>query len=155
MATIPPIADMTMQYIPLRSIHKKSDASPKQQGRGATTNTPQKTPFPSTEQNIHGLKNWLLEYFAKTAFKNNGKFPPMSGLAAHIHLKEGAVPKVRHSQIPVPFHLKEPVRQALWEDVKRGIITPVPVSIPTDWCSTMVITAKKNRKPQRTIDYQQ
>ena len=26
--------------------------------------------------------------------------------------------------------------------------------MPTDWCSTMVITAKKNGKPRRTIDYQ-
>ena len=78
----------------------------------------------------------------------------MSGPTAHIHLKEGAVPKGRHSPIPMPFHLKEPVRQALWEDVKRSIITSVSVGMPTDWCNTMVITAKKNGKPQRTIDYQ-
>ena len=78
----------------------------------------------------------------------------MSSPAACIHLKEGAVPKARHIPIPVPFHLKEPVRQALWEYVKRGIITPVPVGMPSDWCSTMVITAKKNGKPRRTIDYQ-
>ena len=78
----------------------------------------------------------------------------MSGPAAHIYLKEGAVPKARHNQIPVPFHFKEPEGQALWEDVKRGIITPVPVGMPTDWCSTMVITAKKNGKPRRTINYQ-
>ena len=67
----------------------------------------------------------------------------MSGPAAHIHLKEGEVPKVRHNPIPVPFHFKESVRQALWEDMKRSIITPVPVGMPTVWCSTMVITAKK------------
>ena len=29
-----------------------------------------------------------------------------------------------------------------------------PVGMPTDWCSTMVITAKKHGKPRRTIDYQ-
>ena len=57
--------------------------------------------------------------------------------------------KARHSPIPVPFHLKEPVRQALWEHGKRGIITPVPVGMPTDWFSTMVITAKNNGKPPR------
>ena len=78
----------------------------------------------------------------------------MSGSAAQIHLKEGAVPKARDRPIPMPFHFKEPVRQALWEDVKSGIITPVPVGIPTDWCSTMVITSEKNGKLRRTIDYQ-
>ena len=61
----------------------------------------------------------------------------MSGPAAHIHLKEGAVHKAKHSLIPMLFHLKEPVRKALWEDVKRGIITPVSISMPTDWCSTL------------------
>ena len=88
--------------------------------------------FPRQNKTSTGLKNWLLEHFAKTAFKNNREFPQMSGPAAHIHLKDGAVPKARHSLIPVPFHLKEPVRQALWEDVKRGIITPVPIGMPTD-----------------------
>ena len=115
---------------------------------------PKKLPSPPTEQNIPRLKEWLLQHFASTSFRKNGKFPPMSGPAAHIHLKEGTVPKARHNPIPVPFHFKEPVRQALWEDVKRGVITPVPVSMPTDWCSTMVITAPKNGKPRRTIDNQ-
>ena len=78
----------------------------------------------------------------------------MSGPAAHIHLKEVAVLKARHNPIPVPFHFKEPVRQALWKDVERGIIAPVPMGMPTDWCNTMVITAKKNGNPQRTVDYQ-
>ena len=77
----------------------------------------------------------------------------MSCPATNIHLKEGADPKGRHSPIPVPLHFKEPVKQALLEDVKRGIITPVPVGMTTDWCGTMVITAKKNDKPWRTLDY--
>ena len=68
--------------------------------------------------------------------------------------KRGAVLKARHKPIPVPFHFKEPVRQALWKNVERHIITPVSVGMPTNWCSTMVITAKKNDNPQRTVDYQ-
>ena len=150
-ATIPPIEDMAMQCIPLTSTHKTSDASPKHNRVEEQLPTrSQKLPFSPTEQNIHRLKNWLLKHFAETALKNNGEFPPMS---AHIHLKEGAVSKARHSPIPVPIPLKEPVRQALWENVKKGIVTPVPVSMPIDWCSTMVITAKKNGKPRRTIEY--
>ena len=103
---------------------------------------PHKIPFPPTENNVDRLKNWLLEQFANTAFKNNGAFPLMSGPPAHIHLKEGATPKARHNPIPVPFYFKEPVKQALWEDIRRGIITPVLVGMPTNWCSTMVMTAK-------------
>ena len=67
----------------------------------------------------------------------------MFGPAAHIHLKE-AVSKTRHNPIPVPFHFKEPVRQALWKDIEKGIIVPVPVGMPSDWCCTIFITAKKN-----------
>ena len=146
---------MAMQYIPSTSTHKKSNANPKHNGidKQLLTRT-KRLPFPPTEQNIRRLKNWLLEYFAETAFKNNGEFLPMSGPAAHIHLKEGAVPKARYSPVPMPFHFKEPARQALWEDVKRGITTPVPVGMPTDWYSTMVITAKENGKSRRAIDYQ-
>ena len=110
----------------------KSDASPKpNEGREQLLMHPRKTPFPSTKQNINMLKNWLLEYFAKTAFNNNEKFPPMFSPATHIHLKEEAVPKARHNSTPLPFHFKEPVKQALWEDVKRGIITPVLADMPT------------------------
>ena len=81
-------------------------------------------------------------------------FEQILKVTPHIYLKEGVVPKARHKSIPVPFYFSEPVRLALWENVKRGIITPVPVGMPTDRYCTMVITAKKNGKPWRTIDYQ-
>ena len=93
---------------------------------------PQNSPFSATEDNIGKLKRWLLERFAKTAFNKDGVFPAMSGPTAHIHLKEGTVPKARHNPIPVPFNFKEPVRQAIWKDVERGIIVPVPVGMPTE-----------------------
>ena len=75
----------------------------------------------------------------------------MSGPAAHIHLKEGTVPKARHNPIPVLFHFKEPVKQALRKDVERALVL---MGMLTDWCNTMVITAKKNSNPQRTVDNQ-
>ena len=100
--------------------------------------------FPAAEDNIGKLKGWLLEKFAEAAFNKDGVFPAMSRPAAYIHLKEGAVPRARHNLIPVLFHFKEPVRQALWKNVEKGIIAPVPVGMPTNWCSTMAITAKKN-----------
>ena len=143
-ATTSPQADMAMQYLPSASTRQELDTSSKNNKvKDQLPMCPKKLPFPSTEQNIPRLKEWLLQHFTSISFRKNGEFPPMSGPAAHIHLKEGAVPKARHNLIPVPFHFKEPVRQALWEEVKRGIITPVPIGMPTDWCSTMVITIKK------------
>ena len=64
------------------------------------------------------------------------------------------IPRARHKPIPVPFHLKEATRLGLMKDVERGIITPVPIGTPTEWCSTMVITVKKDGRPRRTVDYQ-
>ena len=35
-----------------------------------------------------------------------------------------------------------------------GVLEPVPVGKPVTWCHRMVICAKKNGKPRRTIDFQ-
>ena len=45
-------------------------------------------------------------------------------------------------------------QKAFWNNVKRGIITPIPIGTLTDLCSIIVITAKKNGKPKRTVDSQ-
>ena len=115
---------------------------------------PKIPPHPPTSENIQYLKKWLLEQFATTVFNKSGKFPAMFGPPAHIHLNDNAIPKAKQNPIPAPYHYREEVKKGLWDDVKRGIITPVPIGTPTDWCSTMVITAKKNGKPRRTMDYQ-
>ena len=71
-----------------------------------------------------------MDRFATTVFNNSGKFPAISSPAAHIHLKEGATPKAKHNPILVPYHYKEEVEKVLWDDVKRGIIAPVPIGTP-------------------------
>ena len=103
---------------------------------------------------MENLKKWLLEQFANSAFKTDRQFPAMSGKPAHIHLKQETVSKAKHRPIPVPYHLKEPVRQALMQDIERGILKQLSIGTPTDWCSTIVITTKKDGRPRRTIDYQ-
>ena len=84
--------------------------------------------------------------------QTDGQFPVMSGKPTRIHLKQEAVPKAKHRPIPVPYHLKDPMRQALMQDIERGISKQVPIGTPTDWCSTMAITTKKDGRPRRTID---
>ena len=39
-------------------------------------------------------------------------------------------------------------------DVRLGIIEPVPPGTPTVWCSKMVVVAKKDGSPRRTVDLQ-
>ena len=46
------------------------------------------------------------------------------------------------------------VKRQLDEDVRKGILEPVPVGEPTEWCARMVVVAKKSGQPRRTIDYQ-
>ena len=104
---------------------------------------PKQPPFLANKGNVENLKKWLLEQFANSAFKTDGQFPAMSGKPGHIHLKQEAVPKAKHRPILVPYHLKEAVKQALMQDIERGILKQVPIGTPTDWCSTMVITTKK------------
>ena len=115
---------------------------------------PKEHPFPGNKENVENLKKWLLEQFSNSAFKTDEQFPAISGEPAHIHLKQETVPKAKHRPIPVPYHLKEPMRLALMQDTERGILKQVPIGTPMDWCSTMVITTKKDGRPRRTIDYQ-
>ena len=134
-----------MQSTPLTGIHQRASINPKHNKDREQLPRSLKKFFPPTELNINKLKKWILEHFAKTAFKDNGEFPPMSGPTTHIHLKEGAVPKARHNSTPMPFHFKELVKQAFGK-VKRGIITPEPVGMPTDWCTVCSKIAQSQPK---------
>ena len=72
----------------------------------------------------------------------------------HIHVSPDARPQAVHTPAPIPHHWKEQVKADLDRDVAMGIIEPVPVGSPTTWCSRMVVVAKKNGQPRRTVDLQ-
>ena len=101
---------------------------------------PEKLPYPSLEENMPKLEQYLQDKFRYTAFNRTSPFPAMSMSPAHIHLNENA----HHMPIPIPFHWKEEVTESLDRDVERGIIAPVLIGTPVEWCSPMVVTAKKN-----------
>ena len=115
---------------------------------------PNKIPYAPTPENIPKLKKYLLDKFATSTFNKSAPFPSMKTTPAHIHLKPDAVPYARHSPIPIPRHWKASVKKSLDEDVKRGVIKPVEVNTPVEWCSPMVVTTKKDGSPRRTIDLQ-
>ena len=74
----------------------------------------------------------------------------MSGKTAHIHLQQEAVPKAKHRPIPVPYHLKDPVRQAIMQDTETS----------AHWHSYGLVQhyddyhKKKDGRPRLTIVYQ-
>lgn len=65
-----------------------------------------------------------------------------------------AKPVAHHNPIPVPLHWQEEVKAGLDQDVSLGVLEPVPVGEPVTWCHRMVVCAKKNGKPRRTVDFQ-
>ena len=71
-----------------------------------------------------------------------------------IHFQKNVSPSAHHCPIPVPHHWKGKVKADLDRDVRLGIIEPVPPDTPTIWCSRMVVIAKKDGSPRRTIDLQ-
>ena len=78
----------------------------------------------------------------------------MSGVPVCIKFKDDTKPHAVHTAIPVPHHWKKQVKKDLDRDVKLGIIEPVPQGTITTRCSRMIITAKKDGSPRRTVDLQ-
>ena len=117
---------------------------------------PNALPFPASQGNREALQSWLLEYYGSSAFNTceHQPLPKMSGKPLQIHFKPDAQPRAFHCPIPVPHHWKKQVKADLDRDVRLGIIEPVPPGTPTIWCSKMVVVAKKDGTPRRTVDLQ-
>ena len=102
------------------------------------------------------LEKWIIEYYKSSVFNvcEHQPLPEMSGQPISINFKPDATPKACHIPIPVPHNWKERVKADLDRDVRLGIIEPVAPGTSTIWCSRMVVVAKKNGTPRRTIDLQ-
>ena len=102
------------------------------------------------------LKQWLLDHYASTVFNTceHQKLPMMTGTPLQLHVDPAAKPVACHKVTPVPLHWKYKVKADLDRDVALGVLEKVPDNTPVDWLSRMVITAKSNGDPRRTIDYQ-
>ena len=78
----------------------------------------------------------------------------MHGPPMKLNIEEHAEPKAYHIPVLVPLHWQDEVKEQLDQDVKLGVIQPVPVGEPVTWCHRMVVCPKKNGKPRRTVDFQ-
>ena len=124
--------------------------------RTAPPQAPTQLPFTPTPENREKLEKWLLQHYASSAFNvcEHQQLPKMNAKPLNIHFRPAAEPKAFHCPIPVPHHWKKQVKANLDRDVKLGIIEPVPPGTPTLWCSKMVVVAKKDGSPRRTVDLQ-
>lgn len=117
---------------------------------------PIEPPFPATEENRGKLEQYLLDYYKSSTFNTceHQPLPFMKGPPLKLMIDSDAEPVAHHTPVPVPLHWKDDVTAGLDRDVRLGVIEPVHVGEPVTWCHRMVICAKKNGKPRRTIDFQ-
>ena len=117
---------------------------------------PRKLPFSATEDNRAKLEKFLLKYYATFTFNTctHQLLPMMEGKPLRLMIDKNAEPTAYKSPIPVPFNWEEDVKAGLDQDVRLGVLEPVPVGEPTIWCHHMVICPKKSGKLRRTVDLQ-
>ena len=117
---------------------------------------PTELPFPATEDNRESLQQLLLEYYKSSTFNTceHQLLPLMDSVPMSLMVDPKAEPVAHHTPVPVPLHLQDQVKAGLDQDVALGVIEPVPVREPVTWCHRMVVCAKKNGKPRRTVDFQ-
>ena len=116
---------------------------------------PTEAPFSPLEENVARLEGWLQKHFSSTTFNTTrSPLPVMAGPPHRILLVSGALPRACHTPAAVPKHWEAEVKAQLDEDVTRGVIESVPAGEATEWCARMVVVAKKNGQPRRTIDFQ-
>lgn len=117
---------------------------------------PTELPFPATEENKGRLKDYLLDFYRSSTFNTceHQPLPHMNGPPMKLMIDPEAKPVAHHTPVPVPLHWQDAVKAGLDQDVRLGVIEPVPVGEPVTWCHRMVICAKKNGTPRRTVDFQ-
>lgn len=116
---------------------------------------PEKLPFPPTVANVPKLKEWLVNHYSSSTFNTCAHQPlkKMNGPPMRLMLDPHAEPTAYHKAIPVPIHWREKVKASLEQDVRLGVIEPVPIGEPVTWCHRMIVCAKKNGEPRRTVDF--
>ena len=117
---------------------------------------PTTLPMPATEANRAALQKHLLRMYAQSTCNTCPRqpLPRMTGPPLRLMLDEDATPVAHHTHIPVAIHWQDEVKAGLGEDVRLGVLEKVPIGTPVTWCHRMVICAKKNGKPRRTVDFQ-
>lgn len=117
---------------------------------------PSEIPFPPTPENRGKIEQWIRDRYKSSAFNvcEHQPLPEMTGSPLDMHFEPGVKPTAFHTPIPVPHYWKSKVKADLDRDVRIGTIERVPQGTPTIWCARMVVVAKHDNSPRRTIDLQ-
>ena len=151
---LPTIASVEPALIPSANTHSGVPKVKSHSGASEVTpnnllRKPIDMPFAPLEENIERLQEWMLQHFSSTTFNTKKTpFSVMEGAPHHIHLEPNAKPYACHTPANVPKHWEAEVREQISEDVKNGILKPVPQGEPTEWCARMVVAGKKRWTPK-------
>ena len=125
--------------------------------RRTATPEPPTLPFKPTEDNLPKLKEFILNYYKSSAF-NQCETQPLPLLQdsppLRLYIDPDAKPVACHKPRPVPLHWQEKVKEGLDRDCRIGVMEKVPVGTPSTWCAPMVLVAKQDGEPRRTVDFQ-
>ena len=112
---------------------------------------PTNLPYPRAD-----LQQYLLDRYKSSTFNTceHQSLQLMAGPLMQLMVDSNATPVAHHTPVLVPLHWQEEVKAGLDQDVSLGVTEPVPVGDPVTWCHRMVVCAKKNGKPRRTVDFQ-
>ena len=155
-----PTMDKAEGTNPANTIGATDTSSPQQEcqcpKRTKPPPIPTSLPYPATEANREKLQQYLLDYYSSSTFNTceHQTLPLMESPPMRLMIDPHATPTAHHSPIPVPLHWQDDVKAGLDRDVRLGVLEPVPIGEPVTWCHRMVICAKKNGTPRRTIDFQ-
>ncbi|XP_064116655.1 uncharacterized protein K02A2.6-like [Macrobrachium nipponense] len=102
--------------------------------------------FPASAiTSLAAIKDYFLRHFSDVLIsKKDLQTQPlkkMAGPPMRIHLKPGATPFAVHTPRPIPFALRDQVKEELDSLVQQGIIRPAGDE-PSEWCHPMVLVPK-------------
>ena len=116
---------------------------------------PTKLPFPATAENRTSVSQYLLVYYQSSTFNtfDHQPLPLTDGPPLYLMVDHNAKPVAYHTPVPVPLHRQE-LKACLDQGIHLGVLESVLVGEPFTWCHRMVVCARKNGKPRRTVDIQ-
>ena len=108
------------------------------------------------DEDVPKLKEWLMKYYGSTTFNTceHQPLPMMTGEPLQLYIDPNAKPTAVHKPAVVPIHWQDKVLADLERDVALGVLEKVGQNTPVTWCSRMVVTAKSDGTPRRTVDLQ-
>ncbi|VDI45746.1 Hypothetical predicted protein [Mytilus galloprovincialis] len=113
---------------------------------------PATLPFPPTEENVPKLQNCLLGHYKSSNFNTCVHQPLllMEGPPLKVMIDPEATPVACHTPVPIFLHWDDDVKASLDQDVRLGVIEPIPVGEPVTWCHRMALNALAIRETHHT-----